>query len=78
MGGDRIFRRQKIFALRRCVVEDDGSETLKYYVGKGAWNENIARAFVCPKPQALRLAQIDLGVQCDLVEVIPSLSPVNE
>lgn len=61
---ERKFRRgQRLYALER-----NG----RYWTG-GGWGADIRLASIYPEKQAKRMARIDIGMPCELVEVMPSL-----
>lgn len=57
---------QRIFAIRRKGL---------YLTKAGAWISDIRRAVIYPHKQARRKAKIDVGMQCELVEVLPVEAP---
>ena len=58
-----LWRGQRLYALERNGL---------YWTG-GGWGADIRLASIYPEKQAKRMARIDIGMNCELVEVMPVL-----
>lgn len=68
-------RKQKLFVIRRLVTQPDtGEQTHKFYSGSGGWTPDISQAWVCPESQVQRKIEIDIGMRCEALEVLPVLA----
>lgn len=57
-------RSQQIFAIRRKG---------KWYAKREGWTDQIERAAIYPRKNCERIIRIDIGMACEIVEIVPQL-----
>lgn len=50
----------------------------KYFTKRGGWVGDVTNAHVWPLNQARSVARIDIGMPCELVEIVPTLDPLGK